>query len=181
MIKKWNEFIRESVVNPDSYLDMRMQEIKSLLDTMGNETLIYEWENKEDHELYINFSANGLAVRYEFDIDDMVISKIVGDVIDFTENVDSLESGISLIQKDIHSLLGISEKFDSNSLIIGKKYTLTFPAYDDFEEEIEDETMNLLVLSKGKNSYVFKDLDNDNTFSWNFHMLDVCEIKEYDG
>ena len=68
MIKKWNQFINENVTNPDSYLDMRMQEIKDLLDnTENSDTLIYEWENKDDHELFINFSANGMNVRYEFD------------------------------------------------------------------------------------------------------------------
>ena len=42
MIKNWNQFIRENVTNPDSYLDMRMQEIKDLLDNSENsETLIY--------------------------------------------------------------------------------------------------------------------------------------------
>lgn len=180
MIKKWQEFL-ESIVNPDSYLDMRMQEIKNLLDTLGNDTLIYEWENQDDHKLFINFSANGLAVRYEFDIDDMILTKIVGDVTDFTKDVESMESGAAMIQKDIHSLLGIAESYDSNSLVIGKTYLITFPAYDDYEEGLEDEEMKLKVLSKGSQSYVFQDLNNDNsTFTWNFHMLDVCKIKECD-
>ena len=44
MIKNWKQFIKESVTNPDSYLDMRMQEIKDLLDNSENsEALIYEW------------------------------------------------------------------------------------------------------------------------------------------
>lgn len=180
MIKKWQEFLKENIVNPDSYLDMRMQEIKSLLDTMGNDTLIYEWENQDDHKLFINFSANGLSVRYEFDIDNMILTKIVGDVTDFTKDVESMESGVASIQKDIHGLLGMSESYDSNSLVIGKTYIVTFPAYDDYEEGLEDEVMKLQVLSKSKDSYLFKDLDNDTSFTWNFHMLDVCEIKESD-
>lgn len=111
MIKNWNQFIKENVTNPDSYLDMRMQEIKDLLDSNENsETLIYEWENKDDHELYVNFSANGMNVRYEFDIDDMRVTKIANDVHDFTEEVESLEAGVEMIEQDIHSILGISEK-----------------------------------------------------------------------
>lgn len=110
MIKKWNEFVKENLmVNPDSYLDMRMLEIKELLNSMGNKTLIYEWENKNDHNLFINFSANGLNVKYEFNIDDMSVTKIVGDIIDYVQDVESMESGVSFIQKDIHSLLGMSE------------------------------------------------------------------------
>lgn len=116
MIKKWKQFIKENVTNPDSYLDMRMQEIKDLLDNSENsEVLIYEWENKNDHELYVNFSANGMNVRYEFDIDDMQVTKIANDVHDFTEEVDSMEAGVEMIEKDIHSILGISEKFLNES------------------------------------------------------------------
>ena len=116
MIKNWNQFITENVTNPDSYLDMRMQEIKDLLDnTENSETLIYEWENKDDHELFINFSANGMNVRYEFDIDDMKVTKIANDVLDYEEEVESMEAGVEMIEKDIHSILGISERFLNES------------------------------------------------------------------
>ena len=116
MIKNWNQFINENVTNPDSYLDMRMQEIKDLLDnTENSDTLIYEWENKDDHELFINFSANGMNVRYEFDIDDMKVTKIANDVLDYEEEVESMEAGVEMIEKDIHSILGISERFLNES------------------------------------------------------------------
>ena len=116
MIKNWNQFIKENVTNPDSYLDMRMQEIKDLLDnTENSETLIYEWENKDDHELFINFSANGMNIRYEFDIDDMKVTKIANDVLDYEEQVESMEVGVEMIEKDIHSILGISERFLNES------------------------------------------------------------------
>lgn len=116
MIKNWNQFINENVTNPDSYLDMRMQEIKDLLDnTENSETLIYEWENKDDHELFINFSANGMNIRYEFDIDDMKVTKIANDVLDYEEQVESMEAGVEMIEKDIHSILGISERFLNES------------------------------------------------------------------
>ena len=116
MIKNWNQFINENVTNPDSYLDMRMQEIKDLLDnTENSDTLIYEWENKDDHELFINFSANGMNIRYEFDIDDMKVTKIANDVLDYEEQVESMEAGVEMIEKDIHSILGISERFLNES------------------------------------------------------------------
>ena len=118
MIKKWNQFINENVTNPDSYLDMRMQEIKDLLDnTENSDTLIYEWENKDDHELFINFSANGMNVRYEFDIDDMKVTKIANDVLDYEEQVESMEAGVEMIEKDIHSILGISESKVNEAII----------------------------------------------------------------
>lgn len=40
-----------------------MQEIKDMIGTIENGTsLIYDWENKNDHELYINFSKDAILV-----------------------------------------------------------------------------------------------------------------------
>jgi hypothetical protein len=44
-----------------------------------------------------------------FDIDDLTVSKIVGDTVDFTSDVDSVDKGIEVIKNDIHSILGIEE------------------------------------------------------------------------
>ncbi len=111
MIKNWSQFINENVVNPDSYIDLKMQEIKELIESVEDVgALIYEWENKNDHQLYVNFSINGLSIRYEFDIDGMNVTKTAGETLDFEEDVESIEEGVEIIEKDIHSLLGISEK-----------------------------------------------------------------------
>ena len=122
MIKRWKQFIKENVTNSDSYLDMRMQEIKNKLDKIENsETLIYEWENKDDHELFINFSTNDMNVRYELDIDDMKVDKIINDVLvyshkfQFDKKTDEVDQAIDVIKKDIYSILGISERFLNES------------------------------------------------------------------
>ena len=33
-IKNWSQFINENVVNPDSYIDLKMQEIKELIESV---------------------------------------------------------------------------------------------------------------------------------------------------
>jgi hypothetical protein len=111
MIKKWAEFIKEDLdLDNKSYLDSRMQEIKDMLVGIADgQTLIYEWENKNDHELSISFTTDSLSIKYEFDIDDLTVSKIVGDTVDFTSDVDSVDKGIEVIKNDIHSILGIEE------------------------------------------------------------------------
>ena len=77
MIKKYNEFIREFVeTGSDSVLDAKMQEIKELVDSIGGQAFMYEWENKNDHELFVNFTSSELVLRYEFDIDDLMLKKI---------------------------------------------------------------------------------------------------------
>lgn len=112
MIKKWVEFIKEDLdMDNTSYLDTKMQEIKDMLANIADgKTLIYEWENKNDHELSISFTTDALSIKYEFDIDDLTVSKVVGDTVDFTSDVDSVDKGIEVIEKDIHSILGIEEK-----------------------------------------------------------------------
>lgn len=109
MIKKWNEFIRE-FVESENYIDAKMQELKDLVDTAtdGN-NIIYEWENKDDHELTVTFSTGDLSIRYDFDIDDLHVTKTAGNNIDFQTSVESIEEGLEIIEKDIQSILGISE------------------------------------------------------------------------
>ncbi len=110
MIKNWSQFIRE-FVESESFIDAKMQELKDLVDnaTEGN-NIIYEWENKNDHELIVSFSTDNLSIKYDFDIDDLHITKTAGDNVDFSTEVDSIEEGLDIIEKDIQSILGISER-----------------------------------------------------------------------
>jgi len=110
MIKNWNQFIRE-FVESESFIDAKMQELKDLVDgaTDGN-NIIYEWENKDDHELTVTFSTGDLSIRYDFDIDDLYVTKTAGTNVDFQTSVESIEEGLEIIEKDIQSILGISER-----------------------------------------------------------------------
>ncbi len=109
MIKKWNQFIREFIENSENIIDLKMQSIKEIIDGVSDgQNIIYEWENKNDHQLLINFTTGELSIRYEFDIDDLIVSKIVGETIDFKENVESISEGLDIIEKDIHMVMNIS-------------------------------------------------------------------------
>lgn len=117
MIKKWDQFIREFVEN-DSIIDVKMQELKDLVEGISDgQNFIYEWENKNDHQLLVNFSTGELSIRYEFDIDDLILTKVVGETIDFTENIESIDEGLDMIEKDIQMILGISESDQYSSSI----------------------------------------------------------------
>ncbi len=132
MIKKWNEFIRE-FVESTGLIDAKMQELKDLIDGMTDgQNLIYEWENKDDHQLLVNFTSGDLSIRYEFDIDDLYFTKIAGDTVDYKKDVESMEEGLDLIEKDIQSILGIDEKNlllfeDFNEVLILEKNIPTNP------------------------------------------------------
>lgn len=118
MIKKWDQFIREFVENSGSIVDVKMQELKDLVDGMSDgQNMIYEWENKQDHQLSISFSTGELSIKYEFDIDDLMVTKTAGDTIDFQSKVESIDEGLDMIEKDIQSILGVSESSEYSSSI----------------------------------------------------------------
>lgn len=111
MIKSWNQFIRE-FVESESFIDSKMQELKDLVNssTQG-QNIIYQWENKNDHQLVISFSTDELSIKYDFDIDDLMVTKTSDEKVDFQSNVESIEEGLEIIEKDIQSILGISESY----------------------------------------------------------------------
>lgn len=117
MIKKWGEFIREySDSSDENIIDKKMQEIKDLVDGISDgNNMIYEWENKGDHELTVSFSTGELSLRYNFDIDQLSVTKQAGDIVDFVNKVDSIEKGLSMIEKDIQSIIGMSESKDHHN------------------------------------------------------------------
>jgi hypothetical protein len=113
MIKKWNQFIRE-FVETDNYIDSKMQELKDLIDNVTNgQNIIYEWENKDDHQLIISFSTDELSIKYDFNIDDLYVVKTSDDDINFETNVSSIDEGLDMIEKDIQLILNIQERYIS--------------------------------------------------------------------
>ncbi len=147
MIKKWNKFIREFIENSDSLIDAKMSEIKDLIDSVGGDhNLLYEWENKNNHEIIINFNWDDLSIRYEFSIDNMIIVKIVSEQVDFQENVESIDEALDIIEKDIHSIIGISE----SKRIYGRKNMLRF---GDFLNESRKNVINLKDFIKELKSF----------------------------
>lgn len=107
------KLFREFIENHDNVIDAKMQELKDLIDGMSDNSIVYEWENKSDHEIIVNFTTNDLSIRYEFDIDEMYVAKFAGDVCDFQTPVESIDEGLEIIEKDVQGILGISERVKS--------------------------------------------------------------------
>jgi hypothetical protein len=116
MIKKWDQFIREFFEN-DNIIDVRMEKLKKILDDITGNNIIYTWENNNDKELIVTFSTDELSVKYQFDIDDLMVTKTAGDTIDFQKKVKKLDEGLDMIEKDIQMILGISESSEYSSSI----------------------------------------------------------------
>ena len=113
-LKTWMEFNEAFIDNSESLIDVKMTELNELLRSISgenNETFIYEWENKDDHQLNVTFEWKGTSIKYEFDVDQLYISKYAGNNLDFQKDVESIDEGLDIIEKDIHLIVGISEKF----------------------------------------------------------------------
>lgn len=110
MIKSWSEFIREFVENSDNVIDAKMEELNDLISNLSDgNNIMYQWENKDNSELVVNFLFNDLSVRYELNIKDLKITKVVGESVDFSTEIGSIDEALDIIEKDIHNILGISE------------------------------------------------------------------------
>jgi hypothetical protein len=94
-----------------------MEKLKKILDDITGNNIIYTWENNNDKELIVTFSTDELSVKYQFDIDDLMVTKTAGDTIDFDTKVESIDEGLDMIEKDIQSILGISESSEYSSSI----------------------------------------------------------------
>jgi len=97
-------------VNTPNLIDIKMQELKELVDSVAGDSLIYEWENKNDHEIFVNFSNDDISLRYEINIEDLNIVKVKNDVTEYEMEISSVDEAVDIIEKDIHSILGISER-----------------------------------------------------------------------
>jgi len=145
MIKKWNNFTNEEFIeNFDNSIDSKMAELSDLIEGLSkDENLLYHWENKTNDELVINFTSGELYVKYEFNIKDLVITKIVGENVDFTTDVSSIDEALSIVEKDIHSILGLSEKNNNNEMENMKKFNEFVYESDEFKyDDIEGETID---------------------------------------
>jgi hypothetical protein len=75
---------------------------------------------------------------------------------------------------------GIKESIkikDPNSLIVGKKYKIVWPVYDDYEEGLEPEVDVMEVIGKNKvDGYILKNVDHGWTINRHPNMLTDCEI-----
>lgn len=105
-IRKFYEF-----VNHDSYIDVKLTELEEMVKSFTEgKDLMYHWENKNDEAVVITFQFDGVAVKYDFDIDEGILTKTSDEQIEFEEMVEDSEEGLDIIEKDIQMVFGISER-----------------------------------------------------------------------
>ena len=103
---KYIRLIKEFKNN--NLIDSKMNELKDLISNVSNgQELIYEWENKFDHHLLINFIIGSDSIQYELDIDDLIVRKTLNNEIEFESDISGLEEGLELIESDIIKTLNL--------------------------------------------------------------------------
>lgn len=124
-----------------SNIDGKMQELSDLISQYSDGSdITYQWESKTDEGLIINFLYDDKSIRYEFDIDDLILTKIIDEEIEFREDLNSIEEGLDIIEKDIYLSLGIAES---------KRYIKLFEDFDvDETEDFDLETRVSIELEK---------------------------------
>lgn len=109
-LKLFEEFINSDNSDNSDLIDAKMSEIKELIDSVGDgHHLLYEWENKNNHEVIINFNWDDLSIRYELSIDNMLLVKVENESVILEESVASIDEALDIIEKDIHNIIGVSE------------------------------------------------------------------------
>jgi hypothetical protein len=109
-IKLFREFVEILGFEPPG-IDDKMQKIENMVAEISNGTdIIYRWENRDNHELIVNFIYYGNPIRYEFDLDNLTLDKYIDDELEYTKTPPDIEGGISMIKRDIEKKIKKASK-----------------------------------------------------------------------
>lgn len=173
MIKRWNDFVKENIVNPDSYIDIKMQELRDLVSSIST-NFVFSWENVNDDVLKVKLIANSMNVEYILDVQNMSISKIANGVKDFENNTSSIDDGISQMESDIYSLIGVSENIDIDDIDILDSFI--DGENGQIEVSVNGEDISFTVLNSGQ---VFFASDDDANIAEELGLVIDDEMQNY--
>lgn len=82
------------------------------------------------------------------------------------------------MRKYIKEYLNINENKFSSLLIVGQKYEITEPNYDDYDEVLEPETDIVEVISKNVRGVILKNIKHNFTYQRTYQHLMNCQIRK---
>lgn len=100
---KFIKLIKEFKEN--NLIDAKMSELKDIISNISDQEILYEWENKFDHQLFITFSIEENNYKYELDINDLFLKKYNNDNLIYDKTLSSLEEGLNIIYNEVIDLL----------------------------------------------------------------------------
>lgn len=118
MVLKFKEFTEKTdeklneKSNNGNVIDVKMSELKELVGEHSGdyENFIYKWGENDDEKLIVNFLYNNSSLKFEFFINDLILTKIESGELQWKEKINSIDEALDIIEKDIQKILGISEK-----------------------------------------------------------------------
>lgn len=76
----------------------------------------------------------------------------------------------------------VESKIDNpHHMLIGSRYRITNPVYDDFAENLEPEIDLVEVVSKNKQGFILKSIKHNYTYDLSYPYLMDCDIEEIDN
>lgn len=110
MIKSWLEFIKDNI-ELGSSLEYKMEEINRVIsDASNGENISYNWQNKDNNRLIINFIFKENPIGYDLNFINKELKKFLNNEEIFSITVKSENEGIEIIKRDILSLINLNEK-----------------------------------------------------------------------
>lgn len=65
-----------------------------------------------------------------------------------------------------------------DAMMVGERYKITEPVYDDFDEGIEEETDLVEVINRIGNKLILKSIEHGFTYERDFQYLKECKIEK---
>ena len=70
---KFIKLIKEFKEN--DLIESKMSELEDIISNITDNEVLYEWENKFDHQLFITFSYDDNHIKYELNVNDLFLKK----------------------------------------------------------------------------------------------------------
>ena len=97
------------------HINSRMEELDGVISENHDDLVVFSWsvdeksenDTKSQGQLNIDFTHKNIVTRFEFDLDELKLEKLLDDELDFSEIVDSIDEGLDIIQNEIYHYLGV--------------------------------------------------------------------------
>tara|TARA_X000000368_G_C23021036_1_gene708014 strand:- start:960 stop:1277 length:318 start_codon:yes stop_codon:yes gene_type:complete len=86
-------------------IESKMSELEDVISNIADNKVLYEWENKFDHQLFITFSYDENYIKYELNVNDLYLKKFNNENLIYDKTLSSLEDGLNIIYKEVTEIV----------------------------------------------------------------------------
>jgi len=100
---KFIKLIKEFKEN--DLIESKMSELEDIISNITDNEVLYEWENKFDHQLFITFSYDDNHIKYELNVNDLFLKKFNNENLIYDKTLFTLEDGLDIIYKEVTKIV----------------------------------------------------------------------------